>query len=153
MGFSRQEYWSGLPCLLQEIFPTQGLNLGFLHWRQILYHLSHLHIQIFRPSISVSSIYKYDAHILKMDWLIFSHWNSTLVLLSLFSHPVVTTLYNPMDCNMPGLSVPHHLPKFAQVNVHCISDPIQPSHPLTPFSSAFSLSQHQGLFQWVRCLN
>ena len=27
--------------LLQEIFPTQGLNLGLLHYRQILYHLSH----------------------------------------------------------------------------------------------------------------
>ena len=27
--------------LLQGIFPTQGLNLGLLHCRQILYHLSH----------------------------------------------------------------------------------------------------------------
>ena len=27
--------------LLQGIFPTQGLNLGLLHFRQILYHLSH----------------------------------------------------------------------------------------------------------------
>ena len=27
--------------LLQEIFPTQGLNLGLLHCRQIFYHLSH----------------------------------------------------------------------------------------------------------------
>ena len=26
MGLSRQEYWSGLPCLLQGIFPTQGSN-------------------------------------------------------------------------------------------------------------------------------
>ena len=26
-GFSRQEYWSGLPALLQGIFPTQGLNV------------------------------------------------------------------------------------------------------------------------------
>ena len=25
----------------REIFPTQGLNLGLLHCRQILYHLSH----------------------------------------------------------------------------------------------------------------
>ena len=85
MGFSRQEYWIGLPCpspgdlpdpgiefaslmsptlsggffttsanweatknigvgshsLLQGIFPTQGLNAGLLHCRQILYHLSH----------------------------------------------------------------------------------------------------------------
>ena len=31
MGFSRQEYWSGLPFLLQGIFPTQGLNLHLLH--------------------------------------------------------------------------------------------------------------------------
>ena len=27
MGFSRQEYSSGLPCLLQGIFLTQGFNL------------------------------------------------------------------------------------------------------------------------------
>ena len=27
--------------LLQGIFPTQGSNPGLLHWRQILYHLSH----------------------------------------------------------------------------------------------------------------
>ena len=30
----------GCPSLLQGIFPTQGLNLGLLHCRQILYHLS-----------------------------------------------------------------------------------------------------------------
>ena len=34
-GFSRQEYWNALPCLLQGIFPTQGLNPGLLHWREI----------------------------------------------------------------------------------------------------------------------
>ena len=34
---------SGVGChfLLQGIFPTQGLNSGLLHWRRILYHLSH----------------------------------------------------------------------------------------------------------------
>ena len=31
----------GSHSLLQRIFLTQGLNLGLLHWRQILYHLSH----------------------------------------------------------------------------------------------------------------
>ena len=46
------------------------------------------------------------------------------------------------------MSVPHHLQKFAQMCVHCISDAILPSHPLTPFSpSALNLSQDQGLFQ------
>ena len=55
-----------------------------------------------------------------------------------------------MDCSMPGLPVPH-LPEFAQVHIHCIINAIQPSHPLTPSSFALSLSQHQGLFQWVIC--
>ena len=34
---------TGLGChaLLQGIFPTQGLNPGLPHCRQILYHLSH----------------------------------------------------------------------------------------------------------------
>ena len=39
-----------------------------------------------------------------------------------------------MDCSWPGLPVPHHLPEFAQGHVHCISDAVQPSHPLTPSS-------------------
>ena len=29
-----------------------------------------------------------------------------------------------MDCSAPGLPVPHHLPKSAQVHVHCIGDAI-----------------------------
>ena len=55
MDLSRQEYWSGLPfpsppgqntgvgslSFLQGIFPTQGLNPGLPHCRQILYQLSH----------------------------------------------------------------------------------------------------------------
>ena len=41
MGFSKQEYWMDFQALLQGIFLTQGLNLGFLHCRQTLYHLSH----------------------------------------------------------------------------------------------------------------
>ena len=35
-GFSRQEYWSGLQCPSQGIFPTEGLNsylLDLLHWQ------------------------------------------------------------------------------------------------------------------------
>ena len=52
---------------------------------------------------------------------------------------------------MSGLLVPHHLLKFAQVHGHCINNAIQPSHPLTPSSSALNLSQYQGLFQWVGC--
>ena len=63
-------------------------------------------------------------------------------------------LCKPMDHSMPGFPIPHHLRKFSQVHVHCISDAIQPSHPAMPFfPSAFNLSQHQGLFRWVICLH
>ena len=40
MGFSRQEYCLVCHSLFQGVFLTQGLNPGFLHCRQILYHLS-----------------------------------------------------------------------------------------------------------------
>ena len=46
--------------------------------------------------------------------------------------PSRVQLYNPKDCSTPGLPVPHHFPKFAQVHVHYIGDAIQPSHPLMP---------------------
>ena len=41
MEFSRQDAGVGSHSLLQKIFPTQGSNLGLLHCRQIVYHLSH----------------------------------------------------------------------------------------------------------------
>ena len=71
-----------------------------------------------------------------------------LLLLWLFSHQSGPSICNPMGWSTPGLPVPHHLLEFAQVHVHCISDAIQPSHPLMPtFPSALNLSQHQRLFQ------
>ena len=73
------------------------------------------------------------------------HFFSPLLL----SRPVVSDfLQNSTDCSTLGLPVPHHLPEFAQVRVHCIRDAIQPFHPLTPSNpSALNLFQHQGLFQ------
>ena len=41
MGFSRQEYWSGLPFPSPGDFPDPGIELGLLHYRQILYRLSY----------------------------------------------------------------------------------------------------------------
>ena len=59
-------------------------------------------------------------------------------------------LFDPTDCSTPGFPVLHYLPEFAQFHSHWVSNAIQPSHPLLPLSPpALSLSQHQGLFQWV----
>ena len=56
-------------------------------------------------------------------------------------------------CSTPGFPVLHQLPDLAETQVHQVSDAIQPSHCLSFHSPpAFSLSQHQGLFQWVSSL-
>ena len=61
----------------------------------------------------------------------------------------VRLFWDPIDCSTPGFPVLHYLPEFAQIHVHWVSDAIQSSHPLSPSSFAFNLSQHQGLFQRV----
>ena len=48
------------------------------------------------------------------------------------------------------LPCPSPIPIFTQTHVHRVGDAIQPPHPLSsPSPSAFNLSQHHGLFQWV----
>ena len=60
------------------------------------------------------------------------------------------TLCDPINYRIPGFSVLHYLPKFAQVYISWVSDAFQPSHPLpAPSSFAFSLCQHQVFIQWV----
>ena len=64
------------------------------------------------------------------------------------------TLCDPMDCSTPGFPVHYQLPELAQTHVHGVGDAIQSSHPLSsPSPCAFSLSQHQGLLQWVGSLH
>ena len=56
------------------------------------------------------------------------------------------TLWDPMDYRTPGFPVHHQLPEPAQTHVHRVSDAVQPSHPLVPFSSC-----HQS-YPASRCL-
>ena len=51
------------------------------------------------------------------------------------------TLCGPMDCSTPSFPALHYLTEFAQTHVLWVRDAIQPSHPLSPPSSAFNLSQ------------
>jgi len=63
------------------------------------------------------------------------------------------TLWDPLDCSMPGLPAHHQLPVFTQTHVHWVGDAIQPFHHLSSPSLTFNLSQHQGLLQWVSSLH
>ena len=46
-----------------------------------------------------------------------------------------TILCDPMNRSTPGFHVHHQLLESTQTHVHRVSDAIQPSHPLVPFSS------------------
>ena len=60
------------------------------------------------------------------------------------------TLCDPNGLQHARPPCPAPAPRLYSNSCPCVSDAIQPSHPLTsPSPSAFSLSQHQGLFQWV----
>ena len=74
------------------------------------------------------------------------HFSSVQVSCSVMSDSL-----QPHGLSKPCLPVYHQLVEFAETHVYWVSDAIQPSHPLlSPSLPAFNLSQHQGLFQWVR---
>ena len=67
-----------------------------------------------------------------------------------FSCSVMSDSLWSMDSSTSGLPVHHQLPEFIQIHIHWVGDAILQSNPLSsPSALAFSLSQHQGLFQWV----
>ena len=84
MGFSRPEYWSGSPVPSpagggsEGVFPTQELNLGLAHCRQILYLVSHQGSpkQVWgsrtAPSYDLSHLEKPRTNILVLGWVLFS---------------------------------------------------------------------------------
>ena len=71
-GFSRQEYWSGLPFPSLGIFQTQGSNPGLQHCRQTLYPLSHYSIISWTILISLSAL------LLFISLLHFFFWDTSL---------------------------------------------------------------------------
>ena len=121
MGFSRQEYWSGLPFpfpgdlpdpVIETVSPASPVLAGEFFTTE--------------PSGKPSSVQ------------FISVAQSCL------------TLCDPMNSSTPGLPVHNQLPEPTQTHVHWVSDAIQPSHPLSsPSPPALKLSQHQGLFKWV----
>ena len=59
------------------------------------------------------------------------------------------TSWDALDWSTPGFPVLRYLPEFAQTHVHWVSDTIQPSYPVTPFSPpALYLAQHQSLWSF-----
>ena len=140
-GFPSKNIGAGCHLLLQGAFLTQGSNLGLLHCRQTLYHLSHQR----SPSTGCLNLILFEETSLPLP-------NSSVQSSSIIQS--CQTLCDPTDCSMPGFPVHHQLPELIQTHVHWVSDAIQPSLPLSPPSPpTFNLSQYQDVFQWVSSLH
>ena len=138
---------------MNEIFRTTQID----QLSKLCFWLTQWHMSWVTTHLILSLIIK---HTLKIS--LFTSYNGNLyyIFASQISPPSVQfssvtqscpTLCNPMDCSMPGFPVHHQLPELTQTHVHWVSDPIQPSHPLSsPSPRAFSLSQHQGLHQMAK---
>ena len=101
MGVSRQEYWSGLPCL----FSRRSFQS--------------------RDQTNVSCISCTAGRFLKTE--AFGKTGCRLGFSSVTQS--CPTLCSPMNCSTPGLSVHHQLLELIPTLVHRVCDVIQPSHP------------------------
>ena len=84
----------GSLCLLQGIFPTQGLNPGLPHCRWILYHLSHKGSPIFSGSILLMVVYNL------IYWQVLYYLKVKVLVIQMY-----LTLLDPIDCSPSGSSV------------------------------------------------
>ena len=72
---------------------------------------------------------------------------SDLMFVVVDQSPSCVQLCDSMNCSTPGFPVLHHLPEFAQIHVHWVSDAIQPSYRLLPsFSSSHQSFPASGSF-------
>ena len=69
------------------------------------------------------------------------------LLLLFYSCSVMSNSLQPHGLQHASLPYPSLSPRVCLFRVHRVSDAIQPSHPVLSPSPAFSVSQHQGLFQ------
>ena len=120
MGFSRQEYWSGLLCPPQQDLPNPGIGP----------------LSLTSPALA-GGFFTTSAT-----------WGALICCNSVAKS--CSTLCHSMDCSTLCFPVPHYLLEFSQTHVHWVDDAIQPSHPLSsPSLPTFNLSQYQDLFQRV----
>ena len=105
MGFSGQEYWSGLPCLPPGDLPNSEME----------------------PTSLMSPV------LANGFFTTSTTWEEQAIISGQIRSVAQScpTLCDPMNCSTLGLPVHHQLPEFTETQVHRVSDAIQPSHPLS----------------------
>ena len=123
-------------CWLLLLLPSNFPSIKVLS-NESAVHIRWSVCRSFSFSISPSRVFR-------VDFLPFASVQFSLVTQSCL------TVCDPMNRSRPGLPVHHQHSEPTQTPVHWVGNAIQPSHPLSsPSPPALSLTQHQGLFQWV----
>ena len=124
LGFSRQEYWSGLPCPPPRDLPNP--------WMEPASFMSPARAGMFFTTSTTR--------------LCFSSVQCSRSVMSDSLRP-----HGPQHTRPP---CPSPTPGVYSNSCQLFGDAIQPSHPLpSPSLPTFNRSQHQGLFKWVSSLH
>ena len=151
LGFSRQEYWSGLPfpspvheseSEVTQLCPTLHDPMDCSLPGSSVHGISQARVLEW-VAIAFSCLW-YEVPVKFISFHVLIHFSSVQ-----FSCSVVSDSLWPHELQHARHPCPSPTPRACS-NSCSSSDAIQPSHPLSsPSPPAFNLSQHQGLFQWV----
>ena len=125
MGFSRQEYWSGVPFPSPGDLPDPGIKPGLLHCRQTLYQLSYHCASPIHCKADVSSAFR-----------------AISPCFLLYSISGLPSFSDQKKHYMPTLSSWVHL--LSRSPVYLLSS-VEPQLPWTPFSPSQSSMQANSL--------
>ena len=101
------------------------------------YYYYHHHVVFFQPkkyTFSLTSLFSFSLN----EFCISVQFSSV--------SQSCPTLCDTMDGNTPGFPVHHKLPELTQTDVHWVSDAIQTSHTVFPFSSRLQSFTVSGSF-------
>ena len=146
---------AGSLSILRGILTTQVSNLGLPHCRQVLDQLGHQESPrilewVAYPFSSRSSQPRNRTGVsLYYRWILYKlsyQFNSGQSLSRVWPFVIPWTA-----AHQASLSITN---SWSLLKLHWVSGANRPSHPLSsPYPPAFSLSEHQGLFQWVSSLH
>ena len=145
MGFSRQEYWSGVPLP----------SLMRIHMHRQISHIPLVHTQIYtyKPH---KHTYMTTQHMITWNTEKHINWDNISISTSLsvqFSHSVMSDSLWPHELQHARLPCPSPTPRaYSNSWLSWWCHPTI-SFSVIPLSSHLHLSQHQGLFQWVSSLH
>ena len=104
-------FW-GQSLIFVQLSSTTFCIEIYIHFSGLFLHISHNNIDMQHITIRMF-----------IFWLLTNQFSSVAQL--------CPTLWDPMDCSMPGFLAHHQFPEHTQTHDHRLGDAIQPSHPLS----------------------